>query len=84
MAWPPPLSRRYQEEDAHHSPAVAEHETGMASLSSRLCGKQRLTRGPICSLFAVETELRDKSRLVAVRQFFYRRALRTESIKYFH
>jgi len=48
QTWPPPLSRRYQEEDAHRPPLA-----GMAPLSSRRCGKQRFTWGTICSLFAV-------------------------------
>jgi hypothetical protein len=43
LAWPPSLSRRYQEEDAHHSPAVVEHEAGMTPLSSRRCAKQQFT-----------------------------------------
>jgi hypothetical protein len=58
QTWPPPLSLRYQEEDAHRPPLA-----GMTPLSSRRCGKQRFTCGTICSLFAIETGLRATSSL---------------------
>jgi hypothetical protein len=75
MARPPPPSRRYEEEDARHSPAVVGHNARMAPQFPLDCGKQRFTPGSIGSPFAVETELRANSRHAVLlwSRFMYRK-----------